>query len=91
MPAAVVASAEWVDEAGQRQPAGEVHAWQPGQNQTVCGLALHRSQLRRFAHVPFDFAATDVLTEADRIGRICPRCVAATRRRPGRQRVFRRP
>jgi hypothetical protein len=89
--AAVAASGEWTDPTGVRQPAGEVHAWRPGQNQTVCALALSRSSLRRFPHVPFDFAATDVLTEQDQIGRICPRCVAATRGRPRRSRIFRRP
>jgi hypothetical protein len=89
--AAVAASAEWTDDSGVRQPGGEVHAWRPGHNETVCGLALSRSRLRRFPHVPFDFRATDVLTEADQVGWICPRCVAATRSRPRRSTVFRRP
>jgi hypothetical protein len=88
---AVAASSEWVDELGVRQPGGEVHAWSPGQNQTVCGLALHRSALRRFPSVPFDFGPADALTAADRIGRICPRCRAAVRGRPRRRREFRRP
>jgi len=91
MPAAVAASSQWTDDTGVRQPGGEVHAWLPGQNQTLCGLALSRSALRRFPHVPFDFGATDVLTAADRIGWICPRCQAATRERPRRDRTFRRP
>jgi hypothetical protein len=88
---AVAASAEWVDESGVRQPGGEAHAWQPGQNQTVCGLALTRSALRRFPHVPFEFRAIDVLTASDSIRWICPRCMAATRVRPRRSRTFRRP
>lgn len=91
MPAAVAASGEWVDDDGVRQPGGDVHAWQPGQNGTVCGLALSRSALRRFPHVPFDFRATDTVTATDPIGRICPRCLAATRPRPRRNREFRRP
>jgi hypothetical protein len=91
MPAAVAASSEWTDETGVRQPAGDVHAWQAGHNQTLCGLPLRRTALRRFPHVPFDFQRTDVLTDADPIGRICPRCVAATRGRPRRGREFRRP
>jgi len=91
MPAAVAASDEWMDRDGVRQPGGDVHAWQPGHNSTVCGLALSRSALRRFPHVRFDFRASDVLTDTDPIGRICPRCLAATRPRPRRNRVFRRP
>jgi hypothetical protein len=79
--ASVAASSAAVGDDGVRQPAGEVHAWVPGTNQTVCGLALSRTGLRRFPHVKFDFRATDVLTEADEIRYICPRCVAATTRR----------
>ncbi|GIF44614.1 hypothetical protein [Actinoplanes xinjiangensis] len=79
--ASVAASSEWIAEDGVRQPGGEAHAWRPGTNQTLCGLALSRTRLRRFPHVPFDFRASDVLTEQDRIGYICPRCVAATSRR----------
>jgi hypothetical protein len=79
--ASVAASSEWVGDDGVRQPGGEVHAWLPGTNQTVCGLALKRSRLRRFPHVPFDFRATDVVTAADQVRHICPRCVAATTRR----------
>jgi hypothetical protein len=91
MPAAVAASGEWTDPDGVRQPGGDVHAWHPGQNATLCGLALSRSALRRFPHIPFDFRASDALTRADPIGRICPRCLAATRPRPRRNHVFRRP
>lgn len=79
--ASVAASSEWTGDDGIRQPGGEVHAWTPGTNQTLCGLALSRTRLRRFPHVRFDFRATDVITAADQIGYICPRCVAATTRR----------
>ena len=79
--ASVAASREWIGADGVRQPGGEVHAWRPGTNQTLCGLALSRSRLRRFPHVVFDFRATDVVTAGDDIGYICPRCVAATTRR----------
>jgi hypothetical protein len=79
--AAVAASSEWIDGDGVRQPGGEVHAWQPGTNQTVCGLALSRTRLRRFSHVIFDFRATDVITAEDQVRHICRRCVAATTRR----------
>jgi hypothetical protein len=76
---AVAASSELAGSGpdGSRQPAGEVHAWQPGTNQTACGLALSRSRLRRFPHVAWEYATTDVLTEADRVGSICRRCLAA--------------
>ncbi len=49
----VAASGQWTDEeeGRRRLPAGEVHAWEPGMNQTVCGLPLSRSQLIRFPHV----------------------------------------
>src|SRR4051812_25509391 len=40
---AVAASSQWTDADGVRRPAGEVHAWTPGTNQTLCGLALSRS------------------------------------------------
>ncbi|NES26136.1 hypothetical protein GCE86_26935 [Micromonospora terminaliae] len=75
--AAVAASGEVAGDDGVRRPGGEVHAWLPGQNQTVCGLQLSRTRLRRFPHVPFDYSGTDVLTEADPEGYICPRCLAA--------------
>lgn len=90
--AAVAASSQWIDASGVRRPAGEVHAWHRGRNETVCGLSLSRSLLRRFPHVPFDFQPTDVLTAQDPIGRICPRCSAALRPRRRRSRdEFRRP
>ncbi|SCE83872.1 hypothetical protein [Micromonospora mirobrigensis] len=74
---AVAASGEETDPTGVREPAGEVHAWQPGQNSTVCGLQLSRTRLRRFPHVPFDYRSTDQLTSADPVGFVCPRCLAA--------------
>jgi hypothetical protein len=77
----VAASSETIGADGVRQPAGEAHAWSPGTNQTLCGLALSRSRLRRFPHVPFDFRATDVVTGQDDVRYVCPRCVAATSRR----------
>ena len=79
--ASVAASAEWIGPDGVRQPGGEVHAWARGTNQTVCGLALSRSLLRRFPHVPFDFRKTDVVTAEDQVRYVCPRCVAATTKR----------
>lgn len=81
--ASVAASSEWTDDDGVRQPGGEVHAWQPGTNQTICGLALSRSRLRGFPHVRFDFRTSDVVTAADQVRHICRRCAAATGRRSG--------
>ena len=50
--AAVAATERWVDpDDGIRYPAGEVHAWVPGHDETVCGLSLSRSRLARFPHV----------------------------------------
>jgi len=73
----VAASGEWLDDGNTRLPAGEAHAWEPGRNQTLCGLALSRSQLRRFAHVPWSDVQPDTGGSADRVVRICPRCAAA--------------
>ena len=75
--AAVAASSQERDEAGVRQPAGDVHAWEPGTNQTLCGLALSRSQLTTFPHVAFARVAAG---ERDRPVHLCPRCSAATGR-----------
>lgn len=79
--AAVAASSEGLGPDGIRVPAGEAHAWLPGTNQTVCGLALSRTRLIRFPHVRFDYRASDVLTAEDELGHLCPRCVAATTHR----------
>ena len=50
--AAVAAADQWTDpDDGVRYPAGEVHGWLQGHNETVCGLSLSRSQLTRFPHV----------------------------------------
>ncbi|GGV53374.1 hypothetical protein [Streptomyces griseoflavus] len=80
---AVAATGQWTDEeeGRRRLPAGEVHAWEPGLNQTVCGLSLSRSQLVRFSHVVWQ----DVLPEsggaADRVQRLCRRCASVAGRR----------
>jgi hypothetical protein len=87
--AATAASSTWTDpDDGVRLPAGDVHAWEPGTNQTVCGLALSRSELARFPHVPFAQVLPESGGAADRVGHLCPRCVAGTgvRRSRGRRR-----
>jgi hypothetical protein len=79
--AAVAASDRWVDPDGFRAPAGEVHAWEPGRNETVCGLSLHRSALLRFPHVACADAQPATGRDADRVARVCPRCAAGMGRR----------
>jgi hypothetical protein len=89
---AVAASSEWPGEEGSRQPAGDSHAWRPGTNQTLCGLALSRTRLLRFPHVPWaDVPVLAETTAAGRPVRVCPRCLAATRARPRRREDRHRP
>jgi hypothetical protein len=81
---AVAASGRWTDEEDgfrRRLPAGEVHAWEPGRNETVCGLSLSRSQLARFSHVPWTDAIPESGGSADRVQRLCHRCAAVAGRR----------
>lgn len=79
--AAVAATASWVDPDGFRSPGGEVHAWLPGTNQTVCGLSTSRSRLARFPHV--DWRDVQPLTgrDADLVSAVCRRCAAGMGRR----------
>ncbi|MEU0666551.1 hypothetical protein ABZ508_21800 [Streptomyces lavendulocolor] len=95
---AVAASGRWTDEeeGRRRLPAGEVHAWEPGMNQTVCGLSLSRSRLDRFPHVTWEDALPESGGAADRVRRVCPRCASVAGRRgtdarPRWQRVRPRP
>ena len=84
---AVAASSGWIDPDGVRRPGGEVHAWVPGTNQTVCGLPLHRARLDRYPHVTWEDADPASGRHADAVRRACPRCSAAARpRRDARQR-----
>ena len=75
----VAASGQWQDEETRvRAPSGEVHAWEPGRNETACGLSLHRSQLRRFSHVAWSEVQPATGGLADEVAAVCPRCAAAT-------------
>jgi len=74
---AVAASDEIIDDEGIRRPAGDVHAWTVGTNQALCGLALSRSQLRRFPHVSWSEVYAVTGGHADGVQRVCPRCAAA--------------
>ena len=81
--AGVAATGGWVDPDGIRAPAGEVHAWVPGTNQTVCGLSLHRSRLLRLSHVDWRDAQPATGRDADNVTAVCPRCAAGMGRRRG--------
>jgi hypothetical protein len=75
---AVAATDQWVDpDDGVRYPAGEVHGWQPGRNETVCGLSLHRSGLRRFPHVTWTDVQPESGRHAEEVREVCRRCRAA--------------
>jgi hypothetical protein len=77
MAAAVAATDSWTDPDGIRRPAGEVHAWHPGRNETVCGLSLHASRLARFPHVTWADAQPASGRHADAVQEVCRRCAAA--------------
>jgi hypothetical protein len=62
-------------------PAGVVHAWRPGTHQTLCGVQLSRSGLRRFPHVDWAEAQSATGRDAGRVVHVCPRCAAAMGRR----------
>ena len=79
--AAVAATGSWTDPDGFRSPAGEVHAWQPGSNSSLCGLQLSRSRLERFPHIQWVDVQPATGRDADRVTDVCPRCAAATGRR----------
>ena len=79
--AAVAATDEWTDPDGIRAPAGAVHAWLPGTNQTLCGLQLSKSQLTRFPHIQWVDAQPATGRDADRVQEVCPKCAAAMGRR----------
>jgi hypothetical protein len=76
--AAVAAAGQWVDpDDGIRYPAGEVHAWERGRNETVCGLSLSRSRLARFPHVSWADVQPESGRHAEEVQDVCRRCRAA--------------
>jgi hypothetical protein len=80
--AAVAAGGHWLDpDDGIRYPAGEVHAWERGRNETVCGLALSRSLLARFPHVSWADVQPESGRHAEEVHDVCRRCAAALGRR----------
>ncbi len=75
--AAVAAADQWTDpDDGVRYPAGEVHAWERGRNETVCGLSLHRSRLARFPHVSWADVQPESGRHAEGVQVVCRRCRA---------------
>ena len=77
--AAVAAAGQWVDpDDGIRYPAGEVHAWERGRNETVCGLPLSRSRLARFPHVTWADVQPESGRHAEEVQAVCRRCAAGT-------------
>jgi hypothetical protein len=78
---AVAASSSWCDDEGTRLPAGDVHAWWPRQNQTLCGVPLSRARLDRFPHVLWVDALWINDTADAPVMAMCGRCAAAARPR----------
>ena len=75
--AAVAASGAGADPDGGRLPAGEVHGWWLGQNETVCGLALSRAQLSRFPALRWADVQPASGGSADLVQVVCAWCAAA--------------
>ena len=85
--AAVAASSQWTDpDDSVRYPAGEVHAWERGRNETVCGLALSKSRLARFPHVSWADVQPESGRHAEEVQVVCRRCRAALGARRGDRR-----
>jgi hypothetical protein len=74
--AAVAAQGQWTDPDGIRRPTGEVHGWEPGRNETVCGLSLSRSRLTRFPHVSWADVQPESGRHADEVAVVCRKCAA---------------
>ena len=75
--AAVAATGSGDDPDGGRLPAGEVHGWWPGQNETVCGLSLHKSQLSRFSALRWGDVQPESGGHADLVQVVCSSCRSA--------------
>lgn len=74
---AVAATDAWRDPEGSRRPAGVVHAWHLGTNQTLCGLALSKSQLQRFPGTTWADVQPATGGHADEVREVCRCCAAA--------------
>ena len=78
---ASVAASRAGELAGERLPAGEVHGWWHGQNETVCGLALSKTGLVRFGALLWRDVQPASGGSADLVVAVCDRCSAALRPR----------
>jgi hypothetical protein len=86
--AAVAAAGRWTDpDDGVRYPTGDVHAWERGRNETVCGLSLCKSRLDRFPHVTWADVQPESGGHAEEVQSVCRRCRAALGARRGRPRL----
>ena len=63
----VAATDSWTDPDGFRTPAGEVHAWLLGTNQTLCGVPVEKARLGRFSHVEWADVQPATGRDADRV------------------------
>ena len=54
-----------------------MHGWWQGQGETVCGLALSRSQLVRFSALGWADVQPASGGHADLVQLVCPRCAQA--------------
>lgn len=88
--AGVAATDDVLDEDGIRLPAGEVHGWWRGQNETLCGLSLHRSRLRTFGGLVWADVQPESGGSADAVQAVCPRCRAAVEGRTSKRRGWTR-
>ena len=80
---AVAASGQWTDEeeGRRRLPSGEVHASEPGRDDTVIGPYHSHARLDRFPHVGRPDTFPESGGAADRVRRLCPRCASVAGRR----------
>ena len=88
--AQVAATDDALDEDLVRLPAGEVHGWWRGQNQTVCGLSLSRSRLRTFPGLVWADVQPESGGSAELVQAVCPRCRAAIEGRTSKRRSWTR-
>ena len=75
-PPAVAATDSWQDPDGRWRPAGLVHAWRLGTNQTLCGLPISRSSLRRFPGTDWSDVQQATGGHDDEVREVCGRCSA---------------
>jgi hypothetical protein len=75
---ATAATGSWIDPDGFRTPEGEVHAWLPGTNQTLCGMQVKKQGLQRFSHIEWADVQPATGRDADRVTAVCRRCLAAS-------------